>query len=252
MHTLSLFLFLLLAVPVQAGLRVCYLRHAESGANVEYRWKQVPKDQWPDYVGNADAFSPEGREQLAGVVEKLRAIEFDLIAVSPLWRTRNTILPYLRATARRAEVWPELAEFHARTEPAPEKLPPPSADVFTGGGRLKLPDSEQAFFALREGAGSLCRVAEDPAQAEADRLALTARVVELLRARAKSGDESVLLVGHGNAGRLLASVLTGDPRWVDGEDTQIRNAKLWCAEEQADGSFKLTLFNDSPVAEDRP
>jgi broad specificity phosphatase PhoE len=252
MRALVFLLIWLPAAPAWAGLKVLYLRHAESGANVEGAWKHVPREQWPSYVGDADTFSPKGWEQLPGVVEKLRGMKFDFIAVSPLWRARNTILPYLRETGRSAEIWPELAEFHAREEAVPATLPPPSADLFTGGDTLKLPDEEKVFLAPREGARNFCHVAKEPAQAEADRRALTARVVDLLRRQSAAGDESILLVGHGNAGRLLAAALTGDSRWVDADDTQIRNASLWCAEEQADGRFRLTIFNDVPVGDKQP
>lgn len=239
--------FLALPAHVWAGLKVYYLRHAESGANAEHHWKDKPRGEWPSYVGNAGVFSPAGEAQLPGVVEKLGRHSFDFIAVSPLWRTRHTILPYLRATGQTAEIWPELAEFHARgkDDVIPPTLPPPSANLFDGGDPIELPADESAFLTLREGTNRWCRPGKGPAQMEADRLALTARVIELLRARFGGTDKTVLLVGHGNSGRLLANVLTGEPRVMD-DGHHIPNAVMWLAEEQPDGTFRLAVYNDEP------
>jgi broad specificity phosphatase PhoE len=251
-HGLAVLLSLAVVSQALAGLKVYYLRHAESGANAEHRWKSTPKDQWPPYVGNADAFSPAGEAQLPGVMEKLGRHSFDFIAVSPLWRTRHTVLPYLRATGQTAEIWPELAEFHARGKDdiIPPALPPPSGNLFDGGAAIELPADEKPFLRQREGANRLCRPAEDRVQLEADRQALTERVVRLLRDRFGGTDKTVLLVGHGNAGRLLASTLAGEQRIME-QGRYILNARLWMAEEQPDGTFRLMLFNDGswPPAE---
>lgn len=246
-----LFVLLFAAVPAQAGLKVYYLRHAESGANAEYHWKKVPKEQWPDYVGNADTFSPKGEEQAQEVVGKLKGHSFDFIAVSPLWRTRNTLLPYLRATGQKAEIWPELAEFKVvfedilRGHGEAAKDRPPSADLFTGGEEIVLPEEEKEFFSLRPGAATFFKISKDSGQMAADRRAIVARAVQLLRERFAGTDKTVLLTGHGNAGRLFAAELTGDRRVLE-EGNHIRNINLWMAEEQPDGTFRLTMFNDSP------
>src|SRR5689334_55169 len=92
---LILLCFLCVA-PAQAGLKIYYLRHAEYGGNVVAEWKDKPKDQWPAYVGRGDMFTPKGKEQVQALTQKLlKNYHFDFIAVSPAWRTRNTIAPYL-------------------------------------------------------------------------------------------------------------------------------------------------------------
>src|SRR4051794_16518782 len=108
---LVILLWLGLFDAAQAGLKVYYLRHAEAGHNVVKEWKDIPKDQWPAYVGNSGMFTPKGETQVLKVAEKLKPNRFDFIAVSPIWRTRNTILPYLKETKVKAEIWPELEEF---------------------------------------------------------------------------------------------------------------------------------------------
>ncbi len=251
LRLLTALLFSFCAVPAQAGLKVYYLRHAESGANAAYnpRWKQVPKDQWPSYVGNADTFSPQGEEQAQKVVGKLKEHSFDFIAVSPKWRTRNTILPYLQSTGQKGEIWPELAEFDVSIEDILEgngkvaKDHAPSADLFTGGEEIVLPEGEKEFFTMRPGATTFVKIGSDPEQEVADRRTMVARAVQLLRERFAGTDKTILLVGHGNAGRLLATELTGDTRILE-RGNHIHNIHLWMAEEQPDGTFRLELFND--------
>lgn len=251
LQLLTVLLFAFCAVPAHAGLKVYYLRHAESGANAEYHWKKVPRDQWPSYVGNADTFSPKGEQQAQEVVDKLKGHSFDFIAVSPLWRTRNTILPYLRATGQKGEIWPELAEFDVAIEDILKgngkvsKDHPPSPDLFTGGKEIVLPDSEKEFFTLRPGAATFVKTGGAPEQEVTDRRAIVSRAVQLLRERFAGTDKTVLLTGHGNAGRLFAAELTGDTRVLE-DGKHIYNTHLWMAEEQPDGTFRLELFNDSP------
>ena len=60
----------------------------------------------------------------------------------------------------------------------------------------------------------------------------------------KSG-KSILLVGHGNSGVTLMRILTGSIALHAG----LGNTKLWMAEEQSDGSFKLKTLNDEPYEE---
>jgi len=57
-----------------AGLKIYYIRHAQTGKNVLKRWekKDVPKSEWPAYVGNSDVFTPAGEQQLAAATEKLQ------------------------------------------------------------------------------------------------------------------------------------------------------------------------------------
>ncbi|MEM0970427.1 MAG: hypothetical protein AAGJ31_13810, partial [Verrucomicrobiota bacterium] len=72
-----------------AGLKIYYIRHAEGGHNVKRDWKEVPEDEWPDYVGDSNQFTPLGKTQQAAVSATLQRLEdrFDFIACSPLWRS---------------------------------------------------------------------------------------------------------------------------------------------------------------------
>ncbi|MEI6082676.1 MAG: histidine phosphatase family protein [Verrucomicrobiota bacterium] len=99
-------LWLSLASVAQANLKIYYLRHAEAGHNVVAKFvaSGIPTNEWPVWVGHTDMFTPEGEAQVRGVTTNLLAYKFDFIAVSPTWRTRQTIFPYLQATGRTAEI----------------------------------------------------------------------------------------------------------------------------------------------------
>ena len=77
---------------------------------------------------------------------------FDFIASSPLWRARNTIMPYLRATKRKAEIWPELKEGHGNGSILSKDIPVLEKEIVNLGELIILPDEENPFFNLREDA----------------------------------------------------------------------------------------------------
>lgn len=217
-----------------AGLKVYFLRHAEGGHNVVRQWQDKPRDEWPDYVGKENRFTPKGEEQIAAVPAKLAPYHFDFIAVSPLWRTRNTVLPYLKEKGRKAEIWPELEEFAFKDFPLP--WPPPSPDLFQGE-KLRVPEGEKEWFYLRSDAANRIKPGKNDVQARANVDALMQRIVALLRQTGRR-ENSVLLVGHGNSSALLLRALIGK------NPGQLVNTGLWMAEEQPDGRFELRIFND--------
>ena len=228
----------------QAGLKIYYLRHAEYGGNVVDQWKDKPKDQWPPYVGRGDMFTPKGKAQIEALTQKLlKNDHFDFIAVSPAWRTKNTIAPYLKASHQKAEIWPELLEFNTLEHQHDPDQPPPSADLFSGEP-LKLGPEDQGLFTLRDDNPKGFKIGHDPLQAASDRRAVVDKVIELIKSRFDNADKSILLVGHGNSGRLLAEELTHDK---EAFDVSPRNTAMWMAEEQPDGSFQLMMLNDEPV-----
>ena len=240
------FLWLGLSEVAEAGVKIYFMRHAEAGHNVVKEWQGKPKDQWPAYVGNPDMFTPKGEKQAVNAIAKLSQYHFDFIAVSPFWRTRHTVLPYLKRTGVKAELWPELAEFGRFSTNLTSKLPlpAPSADLFTGGDAVVLPDPERSSFVLRQDGRKHFKPGKEPLQAAADLNAVAEKTVELIRARFGGSDKAILLVGHGNSGRLLLHVLLKNN---DAWKTEPTNTGIWMVEEQADGSFKLRLFNDIPV-----
>jgi broad specificity phosphatase PhoE len=232
-----------------AALKVYYLRHAQTGANAVKYFKDVPAAQRPAYVGNAGAFSPKGEKQAAAVPAKLAPYHFDFIAVSPLWRTRHTILPYLRAQHRTAVIWPELAEFGHRDGDlaliGSAGLPEARAELLKGGRRIVIPADEQPWFTLPDASETEPHLGRGGAEGAADLTALELMVIRRVRREFAGTDKSILLVGHGTAGKYLLWLLTGE-RWV--VDRGLDNTGLWMAEEQPDGGFKLMMGDGQMLA----
>lgn len=229
----------------EAGSRIYFIRHAEAGHNVVQEWKEKPKDQWPAYVGNPDMFTPRGEAQVAKAAEKLGQYHFDFIAVSPVWRVRHTILPYLKETGRKAEIWPELEEIDpfSTNLTSGVALPPPRPDLFSGQA-IAVADEEKAYFMLREDGRQLFKLRKEPLQFAADATSAAEKTLSLARARIGGSDRSILLAGHGNSGRLLLHVLL---KSSDAWKTPLTNTGIWMAEEQTDGTFRLQMLNDAAV-----
>ena len=228
----------------QAGLKLYFLRHAEAGHNVEDQWKNKPRGQWPAYVGDPNAFTPKGIEQVAASTKKLKTYHFDFIAVSPVWRAQYTIAPYLRETGQKAEVWPELLEFGSLDQQHDfVPLPSPSPNLFKGGA-IRISDCDKDIFTLREDGQRRFQLGHTPAQKAADRWAVVQKDIELIRKRFGGSDKSILLVSHGNIGSLLLEALTQHKELLK---VTLLNTSLWMVEEQPDGSFKLRLLNNEAV-----
>lgn len=230
-----------------AGLKIFYVRHAESGSNVEKQWQNKPKESWSDYVGKADAFSDKGKTQLQPLAEKLQPYTFDHIFVSPKWRTRHTILPYLKITNQRAVIWPELIEGSGGSAIASSKTKIPTEDIFNKGEPIEIPAEEKAFFTLRpDGKNHFLAPThgEERTRHISCMRAASLRTIELLKQRYAGQDKNILLIGHGSAGKGLFLNLTTNGKKAKG---QMKNTGLWIAEEQEDGSFKLIMFNDKKI-----
>jgi len=230
----GLLVWLSMAGAAQAALAIYYLRHGEAGHNVVKQFVQsgTPTNQWPAYVGNPNMFTPTGESQVRGVAAKLVPYKFDLIAVSPLWRTRHTILPYLKATGQTAEIWPELTEA-AHFDPV--RIPGP-APLVTGAHSLQVPAEEKSVFKLRTDPAGCCTLS---ATNGVEAFGLAAETLRLLRARFGTHDATVLVVGHGTAGETLIRYLLHNPDWTGGA----QNATIWMAQERSDGTFELKMFN---------
>ena len=222
-----------------AGLTVYYLRHAEGGHNVkaEYVQKRIPKDKWPVWVGNANMFTPKGEAQSLALTNTLAPFKFDLIAVSPLWRTRHTILPYLKATGQTAEIWPELIETPMSGDTSRSVTNKVDAAFYAGVGAVEIPADEQPYFHLRlDGTGTRLMVATNAAQA-----GMLSRLVKtMLKTRFATNDMNVLLVGHGTAGRTLGRYLGQDTAQTE---HGMSNTHLWRVDRKPDGNFALDYYN---------
>ena len=236
----ALVLLLALAATGRAEINLLYLRHAEGGHNVVRKFQEagIPTNEWPAYVGKDSAFTPEGEAQAQAVVDHLQKHTFDLIAVSPTWRTRNTILPYLKATGQKAEIWPELAET-ANTDvlPSEGEINP---DLWSGKRAIRLSAEEAEYFHFRADPPGLHELMVSN---RLEAVACAERVEKILRDRFQDQPTRVLLVGHGNASRTLLRQLTRQP---DGRFEHLGNTHSWTGKEKPDGSYAIERYNERP------
>ncbi len=234
--------------PSEAGLKIYYLRHAEGGHNVVKEWAKVPKAQRPAYVGNGNVFTPKGETQVAAATEKLQKYQFDFIGVSSMWRTRNTILPYLKVTGAKGEIWPELREFGGGLSILSTNLPAPAGPILNAGAPVELPPEEAPYFSLRKDARNDFKLpprqegTETEARESAIRVVVQ-RTVDMIQKRFGGTDKTILLVGHGNSGKALLRLLTGTQL---ADIPSMANTGIWMVEEQPGGQFKLKMYNDAP------
>lgn len=211
----SLLILLGTVVPSEA-LDLYILRHAETMANVT----GIHTEEM------AGRFSPKGLEHVQRVTTNLMALNPEVIICSPLWRTRQTILPYLQTAGRTAEIWPELEECCWQSD---QTAPP--TDPRAPGPAVALDEEESARFTFREGVtnryGSLTY---------GDGIAQMRRAVELLRERFGGRAQTVVVVTHFHSGSRMIELLLGEEPVAR---YQVPNAKLIHLQEQPDGSFKL-------------
>ncbi|MDW5290138.1 histidine phosphatase family protein [Formosa sp. PL04] len=237
-----------------AQLKIYYIRHAEGGHNVRKNWEtysEIPKDKWPAYVGNPNMFTPMGKGQLNRVAGKLKSYKFDFIASSPIWRTRNTILPYMIEVGAKGEVWPELCEYWQSELIISSSLPTPTVNILGEGAPIELPSEETPYFSLREDGLNEIKLPPFPKNPQLDNLVETAasqlviqHVLDMIQERFGGTDKSILLAGHGFSGKGILRMLTKDTL---NDLPAITNAGIWMVEEQPNGVFKLMMFNDVPL-----
>lgn len=233
-----------------AGLKIYYIRHAEGGHNVKKAWQErgIPESEWPEYVGNPNMFTPKGLTQVDGATKKLQQYQFDFVATSPLWRVHNTIAPYLRLTGQQAEVWPELREGKGMVTILSEDIPEVHEEILNKGDPIVISENEADYLKLRAGAEN--NYARYPrGSSENEQVAymkyVSLHAIEMIEERFGGTDQSILLAGHNSAGVSLLKLLlkeapTGKAR------RGIINTGIWMVEQQADGSYKLMMYNDEP------
>lgn len=244
--------FMLAPMVAQAGLKIVYIRHAEAGHNIKKDWADVPKAEWPSYVGNKNELTPKGLIQKTKVSEKLKKYNIDFVAASPLWRCKETILPYMKESGSKGEVWPELREIRANKEIISDDLPIYKEKVLGVGGKLKLSAEEAVYFSLRDDGLKSFKVPRAGSSKEENLISSSAakvvvqRVLDMIQARFGGTDKTILLSGHGGSGKAILRMLTKDP--LD-KFPGISNTGIWMVEEQDNGEFKLKVFNDTPITD---
>ncbi|YCM43039.1 histidine phosphatase family protein [Verrucomicrobiaceae bacterium 227] len=248
----SVFLTLIFSTALSsvanAGLKIYYIRHAEGGHNVKKAWEEkgVPESEWPSYVGNPNEFTPKGLKEVVTATKKLQKYHFDFVATSPLWRTRNTILPFLKASGQKAEVWPELREGFGMQVILDPDLPEVKEDLLNKGDAIEIPAEEAGVFSVRKGAENhykkYPRESSDKVKA-AYMKKVSLHAIQEIEKRFGGSDQAILIAGHNSSGVSLLKLLlkeapTGEAR------RGLDNVAIWMVEQQDDGSYELKMYND--------
>lgn len=175
-------------------MKLLIIRHAESMANAT-----------GDYsIAAHDTLSPEGKHQANAIVPFLQSQIIDQVIVSTLDRTQETIAPYLEATKRQAEIWPEISEacWHEEREkmsdswkPQPAVLSPELKHLFNfKNGEAIKPDGLEPY-------------------GEGIRRIHTA--VELIQDISQNSNDTLLMVTHGHFIREFIKLIFGTSNNVD-------------------------------------
>ncbi|MFI5385034.1 MAG: histidine phosphatase family protein [Fimbriimonadales bacterium] len=222
------FAALLLAVAIPRPMEIVFVRHAETVANATGRYNSR----------TIDAFSEQGKREVAALTKQLNGMQFSAIIVSPSPRALNTIAPYLRAHHLKAEVWPELYECcDANTK----KVKGPASPRVLYGESVRLPADLAPLFILRQDNSRFIL-----APSYEDGLRQIRLAADHLRRSFGGTGKTVLVVGHSLHGGRMIELLEGKP--MVGK-IRPENAKIMPFREQPDGKFApIHRGRDIPVA----
>ena len=209
----------------EGGLEIYFVRHAETIKNATGLHDS----------GTSNDFSDKGAEQVTMLTDRLKALHFDAILVSPAPRALDTLLPYLKESGQAGEIWPELTECCWQREHSNLE-----------GGRLivdsaiQLNHAQQPYFTFRDEHASN----NYANRSYADGVAQVRHAEELLKQRYFGSGKTLLIVGHYHAGRILLADLLGiSPEQLPG----LKNARITHLRQGEDGRFSLVTLNDKAV-----
>jgi broad specificity phosphatase PhoE len=170
---------------------IVYVRHAETQANATGNYNSR----------TLNAFSSRGERQVSAVTQKLKFEVFDAILVSPSPRALKTVAPYLRATGKTAEIWPEL--YECCHQPKSQRSKPASVKM-QFGPKIEWHASLEGLFHLRPG-GERYIIAPT----FNDGMRQIKQLRTLLVQRYGGSGKKILVVGHSIVGGHLLAMLTG-------------------------------------------
>jgi broad specificity phosphatase PhoE len=218
-----------------APTQIYFLRHADTA-----------RDARGQYI---EAFTAKGETQVAALADKLAGLRFEAVIVSPQWRARQTIQPWLAAQGMTAEIWPELDESSwQRTATA----------VVPAAGDLIRIDAAAPFRLRAAAHGSLAGFDRDRqlhAPSAAAGQAMARFAADLIRQRWNGQGVKVLVVGHYHSGaRLLERLQGGTAADYDPAQSRYRtgNTGLHVLSETCGGNFVLTRYDDGAVYAGKP
>ena len=213
------------AAQAEGGLDIYFVRHAETLANAS----------GVNNSGNSNMISEQGDEQVSALTAKLKALHFDAILVSSAPRAIYTILPYLKETGQKGEIWPEIAECCWQKERGNIT----SGQLITSS-TVQLSGEQEAYLTFRD-VNSKHNYGNN---SYADGVAQVRRAEELLKQQYFGSGKTILIVAHYHSGQVLLADLLGKTR---DEMPNLENAKLAHLQQGEDGHFTLLSINGKDV-----
>jgi len=205
------------------GLDIYFVRHAQTVANATGEYT----------LENQKKFTEKGYRQIQALTEILTKMSFDHILVSPKYRTKNTILPYLKKNNLVGQIWPELAECcwqedgHIAID----------TDIPLGEA-IDIKKENSHFLSPRS--ASVDRFYNP--QTYGDGIAQLKLACELIEQNYSRTGKSLLIVSHGLAISRMLEMLLGIE--VKGR-FNIENAKLIHVRQRLDGKYQLMTTVDT-------
>ena len=204
-------------------MKIYFVRHAQSVGNAGGEYDR----------SNASKLTDLGLQQAELLAERLMSYQFDDIIVSPLERTVRTILPYLKKTDRKAEVWPELVEARGRKDVEME-VP----EVMRMGAPIGLPEEALPYLRIRDDEYGQNLAPGDENYQEGQRRVTVAG--QKLLEKHDMEDITFLVVGHACSGARFLEALMKIP--LDGR-FQHSNTGMTLIEQKANGDFIMRFQN---------
>ncbi len=202
-------------------MKLLLVRHAESEGNATGNYA----------TEEADSLSAQGEKQAQSLVRELARWRFDTIVVSPLRRALQTVAPYLDATGRTAEIWPEIAEacWHE------ERVPPTAS---WSSKPATLPQHLAHLFAFRD--GQAIRHAEPESFGAGLRRVHIA--LEKLQNDCGLSEQTILMVTHGHFIREILNLMQNTPQLLEFHHENCGMTLM-----SFDGTWKVVFLNRHTV-----
>lgn len=204
------------------ALHIYFIRHAETMANVTGDKTEA----------NNRTFSDRGKKQIAGLTEVLTGLHIDHVLVSPTYRTRFTVLPFLKKTGMQAEIWPELEEWRMKDQ-LPDGMTEDSLRIVIEPEnhrylRFRGDGSKKPYF-TKNYKGGLIQIQ---------------KIHAMIQDRFHGTGETLLLVGHSDSGSRLLEQLSGQKMIAR---YQLKTARLNLLEETESGKYRIVMLNGERV-----
>ncbi|MDQ6963148.1 MAG: phosphoglycerate mutase family protein [Mariprofundaceae bacterium] len=217
------------------GMELYFVRHARTLANELNRHTED--------LGRT--LSKKGKVQVKELTAQLNTLQFDHIISSPTVRTRKTLYPYLKARLenpdtymdfKKAELWTDLMECCWQKDKTLGLTPKDQVKTY----QVFIDKKYHPYFHFPSGDYAIHR----NTKTYADGIAQMDRVIKLLKIRFSNSDKKILIVSH----YLFLNQMIKRMANIETEHKiSSRNAQITKLVEQADGRFKMVIFNNAPM-----